>query len=164
MNERCTQHAVTACWELKNDANMIRNERTLHTVRGYRVLGAQKRFKYGKNWTNSAHSTRLPRSWEPKNDANIVRNERTLHAARGYRVVGAQKMVQFFFKEWTNSAHSTGLPRSWEPKNDANNGKKWLNSAHSTRLPRSWERKNGANMAGNGRTLHTAPGYRVLGA
>ena len=49
MNECCTQHAVTACWELKNDANMIRNERTLHTVRGYRVLGAQKRFKYGKN-------------------------------------------------------------------------------------------------------------------
>ena len=77
---------------------MIRNERTLHTVRGYRVLGAQKRFKYGKNWTNSAHSTRLPRSWEPKNDANIIRNERTLHAARGYRVVGAQKMVQFFLR------------------------------------------------------------------
>ena len=42
MNELCTQHLVTACWELKNVANMVRNERTKHTARGYRVVGSPK--------------------------------------------------------------------------------------------------------------------------
>ena len=69
-------------WEPKNNANIARNEWILHTARGYRVLGAQKWRKYGKKWTNSAHSTRLLRSWMPKNGASMWEmNERcTQHA------------------------------------------------------------------------------------